>query len=152
MGDSPLRINSHEWQRDHKIADTMRVGKYVSLVLYRVPVSNSHERQMQSVPSKNAGIISKKRRPAVGVNTQDQNATVQLRERDVQLRVLNCSWTTTTMLLLLQTPFSTKIEVCHYRDALVDCRLSSTCTRSQLQLAVDFDDIYVETSVGETAK
>ena len=38
---------------------------------------------------------------------------------------LNCSWTVTT-LLLLQTPFSTEIEVCRYLVALVDCRLPST--------------------------
>ena len=79
----------------------------------------------------------KKRNPAVGVNshrTKTQRCSCE--NATLQLCVLNCNWMARTM--LLQTPFSSEIEVCRYLDALVDCWLPSTWASSQLQLAVDF--------------
>ena len=120
--------------------------KYISLVLYRVAVSNSHERQNAvgiSVCRRLTPVSSAKKTlsstgPAVCVNSQrTKTQRSRCKNATLQLHVLNCSWTATSM-LLLQTPSSTEIEVCRYLDALVDCRLSSTWACSQLQLAVDF--------------
>ena len=93
----------------------------------------------QRLPSIDAGIIrNKKRYPAVCVNSHRmETQRYHCENATLQLRMLKCSLTATTR-LLLQTPFSTKIEVCRYLDALVDCRLIAvhlqlTATRSRLR-------------------
>ena len=85
----------------------------MSLVLYRVVVSNSHEWQNAVgisvscwlTPVSSEKKKKKKRYPTVGVNSH-----------------------------------RTKTRRCRYLDALVDCRLPFTWACSQLQLEVDFGD------------
>ena len=98
-------------------------------------VSNSHERQNA------VGISVCRHYSAVGVNScRTKTQCCHCENAKLKLRVLNCSWTATTM-LLLQTTFSAEIQVCRYLDALVDCWLPSTWACSQLELAVNIGDI-----------
>ena len=89
-------------------------GKYISLVLYRVAVNNTHERQ-NTVSINVCRLLTpvsseKTRYPAVCVNshrTKTQHCSCE--KATFQLHVLNCSCTATTM-LLYQTLFSIEIE------------------------------------------
>ena len=78
---------SAQQQRDRKIAVTLWMVN-ISLVLYRVPISNSHERQNAvgiSVRRRLMPVSSaKKRYPAVSVKShRTTTQTMPLRERDV---------------------------------------------------------------------
>ena len=84
---SQLTRTAAQWQRDHKIAVTLRMVSISQQLLRTAKCSWLYQR----LSSINAGIIHKKRYPAVCVNsikTKTQrcsweNATLQLRERDV---------------------------------------------------------------------
>ena len=81
----------------------------------------------------------KKNYPTVGVNTRrTETQRCRCKNAKLQLRVLNCSWTATTM-LLLQTLFSTEIEVCRYLYTLsiAGCHPLGRGVNC-LQLAFDF--------------
>ena len=94
--------------------------------------------RFQRLPSIDAGIIRKKPLPSSLCElTQDESATLPLRERDVAVRVLNCSWTAPASRHLCFF-FKLHPQLRWKSAALVDCRLPSTWACSQLQLAVDF--------------
>ena len=120
---SQLTRTAAQWQGDHKIAVTLRMVSISQQLLRTAKCSWLYQR----LSSINAGIIHKKRYPAVCVNsnkTKTQRDVARTRRcscenKTLQLRVLKCSWMAITM-LLLQTPFSTEVKVCRYLDYLVN--------------------------------
>ena len=118
-------------------------GKHISLVLYRVAVSNSHKRQNSvgtSVCRRLTLVSSTHTQKKKNANQQSvsnhtgRNATLPVWNRGV---VVACA----QLQLDCHCHYRYLIVVCHYFVALVDCRLQSTWACSQLQLSVDLSDM-----------
>ena len=111
-------------------------NKYISLVLYRVAINNSHELQNAvcisaccrltpvSPPSPKKTLSSSRCQL-----TQDENATLPLQ---------HCHNDASSWISFLNLFRSLPLTV--YLDALVECRLPPTWACIQLQFAVDFGD------------